>query len=84
MDAYRRACQQWIIDAEQEVLRCHGEVAAPVAAALHDFYAGLGDQAEAATDHHRAMETALDAAAQGYDDTDAAGATTVRAAGGVV
>lgn len=84
LEDYRRSCQQWVTDAEREVLRCHGPVAAPVAAALHDFYADLEGQAAAVTDRHRAMETALKGAAQGYEDTDAAGSDAVHTAGGVV
>lgn len=84
LEDYRQACKQWIAEAEREVLRCHGPVAAPVAAALHDFFTDLQGQAAAVTDRHRAMENALQVAAAGYDDTDAAGATAVHAAGGVV
>lgn len=84
LDEYRQECEQWLANAKQQVLHHYGPVAAPVADALHDFYTGLGDQANDTTDCHRALGAALDAAAHGYDGTDSSGATAVRAAGGVV
>jgi len=80
-DDYYRQCQQWLGDAELEVIDCHGVIAAPVGAALRDFYDRLSAQVAAAIAGHSAVAANLAASAHRYDSVDAAGADGVRAAG---
>ncbi len=82
LDDYSRACKQWIADVEQEFLRCHGPVAAPVGTAMRAFFDGVGDQATGASGEHSAMGDNLTNAAGRYEDADHAGATAVNAAAG--
>ena len=79
---YQRACGQWMEEAEEEILRCQGPVAAPVGAALRNHFDGLNDRAGSASDHHGAFGTKLLAAAKRHDDADSSGAESVRASGG--
>ncbi|WP_193606198.1 type VII secretion target [Mycobacteroides abscessus] len=82
LDEYSRECRQWIADVEQEFLRCHGPVAAPVGAAMREFFDGIGDQAADASGEHSAMGDNLTTAAGRYEDADQAGSTAVNAATG--
>jgi hypothetical protein len=82
-DYYRR-CQQWLGEVEREIIRCHGVVAAPVAAAMREFYDGLSAKAAAGGADRGAVAAKLEASAQRYDGADAAGADAVRAAGGTL
>ncbi|MBS1691249.1 MAG: ESX-1 secretion-associated protein [Actinobacteria bacterium] len=84
LDDYSSACKQWIVDVEQEFLRCHGPIAAPVGTAMRAFFTGVGDQATGAGGEHAAMGQNLTNAAGRYEDADDAGATAVNAAAGGV
>jgi hypothetical protein len=81
---YCRRCRQWLGEVEREIIRCHGVVAAPVAAAMRDFYDGLSAKAAAGGADRSAVAANLVASAGRYDGADAAGADAVRAAGGAL
>ncbi|BEL41967.1 type VII secretion target [Mycobacteroides abscessus] len=84
LDEYGRACKAWMDEVEEEIIRCHGLVSAPVGAALRDFFGGVVDQVSAAGGAHAGMNENLSAAADRYDEADASGAARVSASGGVV
>ena len=84
LDDYYRRCRQWLGDIEREIIRCHGVVAAPVAAAMRDFYDGLSAKAAAGEADRGAVAANLVASAERYDGADAGGADAVRAAGGAL
>ncbi|EUA17520.1 hypothetical protein I553_10578 [Mycobacterium xenopi 4042] len=82
-DNYRARCQAWLADAEAEIVRCNGVIAAPVARCLPEFFGRVTERTTAMADQHVRMGDKLVAAAAGYEDTDNDGAAGVMA-GGVV
>lgn len=82
-DTYRARCHAWLANAEAEILRCNGVVAASVARSLPEFFSRVAEHAAATVDHRTAMGDKLVAAAAGYERKDDDGAAGVMA-GGVV
>ena len=80
-DNYRARCQAWLADAEAEIVRCNGVIAAPVARCLPEFFSRVTDQTAATVDQHVTMGDKLVAAAAGYEHTDNGGAAGVMAVG---
>ncbi|WP_170926927.1 type VII secretion target [Mycobacterium avium] len=80
-DNYRARCQAWLADAEAEIVRCNGVVAAPVAQCLPEFFGRVSERTAATADQHTQMGDKLVSAAVGYENTDNDGAAGVMAGG---
>ncbi|GAB4907864.1 hypothetical protein MAHJHV30_21180 [Mycobacterium avium subsp. hominissuis] len=80
-DTYRARCQAWLADAEAEILRCNGVVAAPVAQCLPEFFGRVSERTAATAEQHARMGDKLVVAAAGYENTDNDGAAGVMVGG---